>query len=525
MDTADIMKGNSEHAPYIPSIYLPDKVVDTPIVMIEDHHLLQRLDRTLGSVALAGLGQLIGMFSKEEVIENARRYCVENGVPMVMFVHRGTPLVYINDASLSHNLRQLDFKILRKADGDALASAIGREASIAIDDNYEGWQVASEVVRQLARVTEKTQLLIQKYAFQIRDQILNSAPVINVLGVIGTNISHIVNEIAVGEEMQEGDMAIIEDYSKRIVNALTYAQLHPDENPELWKGYEGLVTSREQLKAMFAGYIRQLFDTELNGDQKEEIGKIKDQTKQQTVIARQVTQVMGSTVEGQNPREFNYVLELLVQNLIVAILAGTHTTVNALTITLKHLHEGQKDIVDELMEKLGGNLDDSEVFFQALFDGELPKLYCFLMEALRLDASVVHKTIRYADMDILTPAGKIPAGVHIVLPIQGHGHNPHVWVDPEKFEPSRFYELMNGFKSTIRDEGVVKHAPFETGPRGCPGWKLAMAEMAYTIAALALGLQKEGKTLRMGALSIVAANVRQAAAALGVRVGVGTQES
>lgn len=70
----------------------------------------------------------------------------------------------------------------------------------------------------------------------------------------------------------------------------------------------------------------------------------------------------------------------------------------------------------------------------------------------------------------------IPAGIVIMISLDGILKDPTYFPDPEKFDPSRF------------ENGSVKHPyafiPFSAGPRNCIGQKYAMLEMKSVISKI-----------------------------------------
>ncbi|XP_029198102.2 cytochrome P450 4B1-like [Acropora muricata] len=72
----------------------------------------------------------------------------------------------------------------------------------------------------------------------------------------------------------------------------------------------------------------------------------------------------------------------------------------------------------------------------------------------------------------------VPQGTWIMINAYALHHNPHVWKDPEVFDPLRF--------TTENREGRSPFAyiPFSAGPRNCIGMNFAMAEMKMAVAMI-----------------------------------------
>lgn len=72
----------------------------------------------------------------------------------------------------------------------------------------------------------------------------------------------------------------------------------------------------------------------------------------------------------------------------------------------------------------------------------------------------------------------VPQGTWIMINAYALHHNPHVWKDPEVFDPLRFtIENREG-------RSPFAYIPFSAGPRNCIGINFAMAEMKMAVAMI-----------------------------------------
>lgn len=69
-------------------------------------------------------------------------------------------------------------------------------------------------------------------------------------------------------------------------------------------------------------------------------------------------------------------------------------------------------------------------------------------------------------------------GTWIMINAYALHHNPHVWEDPETFDPLRFTV------ENKTDRSPYAYVPFSAGPRNCIGMNFAMAEMKIAVAMI-----------------------------------------
>ncbi|KAM6233202.1 ultra-long-chain fatty acid omega-hydroxylase-like [Porphyrio hochstetteri] len=106
----------------------------------------------------------------------------------------------------------------------------------------------------------------------------------------------------------------------------------------------------------------------------------------------------------------------------------------------------------------------------------LPFTTMCIKESLRLHPPVTAVS-RRCTQDIALQDGRvIPQGVICLLSIYGTHHNPDIWPDPQVYNPLRF-SPENG-----QGPSPMSFIPFSSGPRGCIGWRFAMAELQVVTA-------------------------------------------
>jgi len=151
---------------------------------------------------------------------------------------------------------------------------------------------------------------------------------------------------------------------------------------------------------------------------------------------------------------------------ITIILAGFETTANTLSWIFSYLNEN-KDIYDELIEE-SIKISKSNNFIEDINSSEL--LDGIIKETLRLKPSLWILP-RMAANDISVGDKFIPKGANVILSPYVTHRNESVYIDPEKFIPSRW---NNSFEKTLPRGAYV---PFSAGPRKCIGDQFALLEM------------------------------------------------
>jgi cytochrome P450 len=167
---------------------------------------------------------------------------------------------------------------------------------------------------------------------------------------------------------------------------------------------------------------------------------------------------------------------VLLQSLIVA---GIDTTATQLTWALSLLlnnREALKKAQQELDVQIGRERQVKESDIK-----NLVYLQAIIKETMRLYPAgplpVPHKS-----MEDCTLAGyHIPAGTQLLVNFSKIHRDPHVWSDPNEFQPERFLTSHKGVDVKGQHFELL---PFGSGRRMCPGISLALQVIQLTLATM-----------------------------------------
>jgi len=155
--------------------------------------------------------------------------------------------------------------------------------------------------------------------------------------------------------------------------------------------------------------------------------------------------------------------------------AGLDTVTSAICwilycLALHPEHQKQcQEEIDGIFEQ-GNGLQWNDLY-------NVPYLKLCINEAMRL-YSPVPIICRSSDKNYDLQGRTFPKGTFLYVNIFALHRNPHVWKNPEVFDPLRFTEQ--------RSKGRPSHSfiPFSSGPRNCIGQNFAMTEIKITLAMI-----------------------------------------
>ncbi|XP_048431292.1 abscisic acid 8'-hydroxylase 4 isoform X4 [Pyrus x bretschneideri] len=169
------------------------------------------------------------------------------------------------------------------------------------------------------------------------------------------------------------------------------------------------------------------------------LGEIIKERKEKSLVRKDL---LGRLLDFKDEKGETLTHDQIVDNIIGVTFAAQDTTASLLTWMIKYIHD----------------------------DSKLREAIQAIKESLRM-ASIVSFTFREAVEDVEYKGYMIPKGWKVLPLFRNIHHNPEFFVDPHKFNPSRF-EL--GVKPNT-------FMPFGNGLHICPGNEVAKLEMLIFI--------------------------------------------
>ncbi|KAF7812927.1 abscisic acid 8'-hydroxylase 3-like [Senna tora] len=166
----------------------------------------------------------------------------------------------------------------------------------------------------------------------------------------------------------------------------------------------------------------------------------------------------------------------LKDNILTLLVAGHDTTTAALTWLIKFLEENPsvlENLREEHMQIIANRKDGSDLTWCEV--NSMPYTAKVISETLRR-ATILPWFSRKAAQDFEIDGYKIQKGWSINLDVISMHHDPQVFPDPEKFDPTRFDAPLKPFS----------FLGFGSGPRMCPGIHLAKLEICVFIHHLVI---------------------------------------
>lgn len=167
--------------------------------------------------------------------------------------------------------------------------------------------------------------------------------------------------------------------------------------------------------------------------------------------------------------------EEIVGEVVTFMFAGHDTTASVISWTLYSLArhpEYQEKCRQEVDEVFGHK---NELDWKQL--GQLKYLHMCIKESSRI-FTPVPMISRTLDKTYEIDGHQVPEGSWVMTNVYALHHNPHVWKEPETFDPMRFTT------ENAKDMSPYAYIPFSAGPRNCIGQAFALAEIKTSLAMI-----------------------------------------
>ncbi|XP_042141968.1 cytochrome P450 3A17-like [Ixodes scapularis] len=169
--------------------------------------------------------------------------------------------------------------------------------------------------------------------------------------------------------------------------------------------------------------------------------------------------------------------EEVVINTTLLFIAAFETTATTLCYLMFALGK-YPDVQEKVRHEVKRALDDSGSLDYETVTQKLKYLGQVINETMRIWPAALTFTTRQAKEDFEYQGIKYKAGTCIMSPTLQIQRDERFFPDPMKFDPERFSEENEDSFPKIAFQ------PFGIGPRNCLGMKLALVELAYTVARM-----------------------------------------
>jgi cytochrome P450 len=194
--------------------------------------------------------------------------------------------------------------------------------------------------------------------------------------------------------------------------------------------------------------------------------------------------IFSSLVEANEEEAGKFKLDdgELIGNVFIMLIAGHETTAYSLAATFGFL-ASSNDVQDEIFEHIISIVGyDRAPDFDDF--AKLDKVLAAFYEAVRMLPGghlMIREAVEDTILEIPKPHGQVgttmipvPKGLQVIIDMVGVHYNPRYFDEPEKYKPSRWYDLPN-------DEAFTA---FGFGPRACIGRKFATVEAVCFLTLL-----------------------------------------
>lgn len=170
-------------------------------------------------------------------------------------------------------------------------------------------------------------------------------------------------------------------------------------------------------------------------------------------------------------------IDLVYSNMVVVTAAG-FTTTSSLLSWLLYCVVAYPGNQERLLQELVDHGINNETTWTPEIANGLPFLDNFIKETQRLH-NPSYQPGRTTKQEVIVPGGyRVPGDVVMIAAIHAIHTNPKVWDNPQRFEPDRWDT------EAVKKRPQGAYVPFATGPRGCIGFNLALAEVKILLPEL-----------------------------------------
>jgi cytochrome P450 len=212
------------------------------------------------------------------------------------------------------------------------------------------------------------------------------------------------------------------------------------------------------------------------------VGKLLRDTKRNDRTARKdLFQILTETKDPQTGLGFSNT-EIIAESTTLVV-AGADTSATAMASIFFYLSRNP-DVYARAATEVRSTFDSKDEIKGGAKLSSCRYLRACIDEAMRMSPSVGQALSREVpDGGAVVNGEFLPGGVEVGVPIYSIHHKEDYFVDPFKYNPERWLAEKN---LTAQDaiEQTSAFIPFSTGPRGCIGKGVALAEMMLTMAVV-----------------------------------------
>jgi cytochrome P450 len=187
--------------------------------------------------------------------------------------------------------------------------------------------------------------------------------------------------------------------------------------------------------------------------------------------------VLDYFLRAVDPQGNKLPIDLAYSNIVVICGAGFTTTASLLSWLIYSLvtYPGNQE---RLLQELIDHGINEETVWTPELSTSLPFLDNFIKETQRLH-NPSFQPGRTAKTTVVLPGGyRLPSDSVLIPALYAIHTNPTLWSNPQRFDPDRWGT------EEVKKRGKGTYLPFATGPRGCIGFNLALAEIKVVLPEL-----------------------------------------